>query len=176
MSLAEFELLIERHEKDIFSFCCYLTMDRKLAEELYQETVLHAFISRGKLESTGNPVSYLLSIAVGKWRNTRHKASRRQRIAPEVSLESDQSDAIQMPDAEDPAEMLIRNEDRLKIEAAVSSLDEMFRLPVLLYYFSDYSIAEVGEILHIPPGTVKSRLYKARSILAERLRREGITG
>jgi len=53
------------------------------------------------------------------------------------------------------------------VDAALSSLDDMFRLPVILYYFADHSVTDIGRILNIPPGTVKSRLHKARSLLAE---------
>jgi len=109
MSRAEFELFIEKYEKDIFSFCCYLTMDTRLAEELYQETVLHAFMSRGKLDISGNPVSYLLSIAVGKWKNSRRKASRRERIAPQVPLDTYRMEAQESQSSENPADVFIRS-------------------------------------------------------------------
>ena len=44
---------------------------------------------------------------------------------------------------------------------------EKLRLTVILFYFVDMDIQSAAEVLQIPPGTVKSRLYKARNILKE---------
>ena len=52
---------------------------------------------------------------------------------------------------------------------AIDSLPEKIRLAVILYYVEDYSIKEIKGILHIPEGTVKSRLNKGRSLLKEYL-------
>lgn len=55
------------------------------------------------------------------------------------------------------------------VRAAVTSLPLSQRLVVILYYVSDLSVEEISEILEIPAGTVKSRLYYARSSLREML-------
>lgn len=55
------------------------------------------------------------------------------------------------------------------LRAAVLALPEKLRLPVMLHYIEGYTTEEAGRILHVPVGTVRSRLKKARELLKERL-------
>lgn len=57
----------------------------------------------------------------------------------------------------------------VEVGEAVDSLPPKLRLTVILYYIEDYSIKEIKSILHIPEGTVKSRLNTARKLLREKL-------
>jgi RNA polymerase sigma-70 factor (ECF subfamily) len=61
------------------------------------------------------------------------------------------------------------NETLRRIEDALGELDEEHRVMVLLRDMEDMSYEEIGEILEIPPGTVKSRLHRARCELRTRL-------
>jgi RNA polymerase sigma-70 factor (ECF subfamily) len=55
----------------------------------------------------------------------------------------------------------------LEIKDLINHLEPHQRLVVILYYFEDLSLKQISNLLDIPEGTVKSRLYKARSILSE---------
>ena len=61
----------------------------------------------------------------------------------------------------------------LEKREALDKLEDSYKLPVLLYYFSDFSIGEIGEVLEIPQGTVKSRLHKGREKLRAALEDAG---
>lgn len=67
-----------------------------------------------------------------------------------------------------PEDMLIRNEMITTVREAVDRLPDKMKIAVLLYYMEERSVEEIAGILHIPRGTVKSRLYQAR----EKLKRE----
>ena len=56
----------------------------------------------------------------------------------------------------------------------MESLNEDQKLITILYYYDDYSIKEISEIMDIPEGTVKSRLSKARELLKQKLEKEEI--
>ncbi len=60
----------------------------------------------------------------------------------------------------------------MDIERAVAKLNDQERELIHLYYYEDYSIGEIAAILKIPPGTVKSRLFKIRETL--KLKLEGV--
>ena len=60
-------------------------------------------------------------------------------------------------------------EEQVDIKKAIQSLNENLSEIVILYYIQDKSIAEISKILKIPQGTVKSRLYKARSEIAKQI-------
>ena len=59
--------------------------------------------------------------------------------------------------------------DRLAIDAALATLPEDFRAPVVLRDLCDLDYAEIAEVLGIPPGTVRSRIARGRAQLAQRL-------
>lgn len=66
------------------------------------------------------------------------------------------------------------NLDYNGINKLVNGLDKNLYLIVILYYYDDFSIKEIAEILEMPEGTIKSKLSKARSILRKNLEKEGI--
>lgn len=66
------------------------------------------------------------------------------------------------------------NLDYNGINKLVNGLDKNLYLIVILYYYDDFSIKEIAEILEMPEGTIKSKLSKARSNLRKNLEKEGI--
>lgn len=66
------------------------------------------------------------------------------------------------------------NLDYNGINKSVNGLDKNLYLIVILYYYDDFSIKEIAEILEMPEGTIKSKLSKARSTLRKNLEKEGI--
>ena len=170
MDVDEFEIFLMEYERDLFSFCRHLTMDRDLASELYQETALSAFEMRMKIDTNNNPKSLLFSIAVGKWKNMYRKHARRQVIAPEVSLDF----AGHVATESDTESSVLRGHVNESIGSALAEIDDKFRLPLILHYFDDMPLDAIGKVLKIPSGTVKSRLHKGRALLKKSLEEEGI--
>lgn len=66
------------------------------------------------------------------------------------------------------------NEERDALQKAVNALEPLYREPITLYYFANHTLTEIAAVLDIPPGTVKSRLHKARLKLRDDLLRRGI--
>ena len=64
--------------------------------------------------------------------------------------------------------------DQYGIKKAVEGLNEELKLITILYYYDDYSVNEISEIVDIPIGTVKSRLSRAREILKNKLGKEEV--
>lgn len=61
------------------------------------------------------------------------------------------------------------NDDSIQVDEALQKLEKDMKLPIILYYFEDMSISDIGESLNLPEGTVKSRLFRARKKLKELL-------
>jgi RNA polymerase sigma-70 factor (ECF subfamily) len=169
MDSEQFEHFLQEHEGDIYNFCRHLAADLEIAAELYQETALAAFEMRGKIDADNNPKSLLLSIAAGKWKNMRRKAARRMAIAPQVSEEN----AISAGGGESPEDTAMRNHVNAAIKNALANVNDKFRVPLILHYFDDMQTEEIGRVLGIPQGTVKSRLHKGRQILKKFLEKGG---
>lgn len=170
MDTYQFEELLAQYEKEIFSFCCYLTMDRNLAEDLYQDTVLKAFECSNKIDMSQNVKAFFFSIAAGKWKNYKRKQKRRQEIAPTECLEEYEEICSHDENSED---RVIRKDKKVFIHSVINSMDDKFRIPLILYYMRENGVEIISEILKIPKGTVKSRLFKGREILKQELIKEG---
>lgn len=169
MTHVELEQFVAEYGTDIYSFCCCLTNSRQEADDLYQETFLKAVEKQKNLDLCQNPKSYLLSVAVFLWKNQKRKAGWRRKITyiRTDSLEDDRPDCELIMNNL-PEDMLIRNEMITTVREAVDRLPDKMKIAVLLYYMEERSVEEIAGILHIPRGTVKSRLYQAR----EKLKRE----
>lgn len=68
-----------------------------------------------------------------------------------------------------PESCIIQKELNNTVKQLVSNLPEKYRIPIHLYYSANMSVQEIAEVLHIPKGTVKSRMNKARNLLKNEL-------
>lgn len=173
MTRDEFEYLLIKYEKDIYTICMRLTGDKCEADELFQDTWLAAMEQMQKIDFQKNPQSYLMGKAVLLWKAKKRKFARRQRIAPLIHVE-DQSEDIffvsEMPSLEQITE---KKELVTALREEVAQLKEKYRIVVELYYAMDLPASQIADILKIPRGTVESRLYKARKILRSRMEELG---
>lgn len=165
MTMKELESCIEAYGKDIYNFCLHLTKEAEQAEELYQDTFLTAVEIRGRINGSDNPKSYLLSICIRLWKNKQKKWAWRNRIAPVSTLEESCAKDVLYEDSDTVLEA-----EKIKIvRNAIQELDEKYRLVVLLYYMEELSLKQISQTLHVPIGTVKTRLYTARKLLKSEL-------
>ena len=167
MTIQELEQVIAQEGKNIYSFCLQLTGSRQLADEIYQDTFLRATEKIKKLDGEGNLKSYFLSIALMLWKNQKRKFAWRNRIAPVEGFREEMEETI--GGEGDILQDCLREEQCRLVREAVAALPEKYRVPVLLYYMEEMTVAEVAGVLGIPPGTVKSRLSVARKRLESEL-------
>lgn len=73
-----------------------------------------------------------------------------------------------------PEEAAESNEQNLILKRCIDKLDEHYRTPVMLHYFSGLGYSEIASMLGVAEGTVKSRISRAKTMLASDLKREGI--
>ncbi len=174
MKLADIEKLIHADGKDVYNFCCQLTQEKEAAEELYQDTFLKAVELCGRIDEKNNPKSYLLSVAVKLWKNRKRKFAWRSRIAV---IESGKPEECYSESAawevDGPEEKLLQKERQRVVTEAVKELKEDYRMPMYLYYAEEMPLKDIASILHIPEGTVKSRLHKARKEIKKYLEVKG---
>ncbi len=172
MNELQLEQCIKDYGKDIYAFCSQLTRNLQETEDLYQDTFLKAVELGPRIDFEKNPRSYLISIALRIWKNRRRKYAWRKRIAGTEQLtEETAADKCQGQESS-PEDAVLRQELRLQVQEAVAGLEDKYRVPVYLYYTLQLSTEQIGKIMNLPQGTVKSRLYKARKLLKQKL--EGV--
>lgn len=168
MTRQEFIDLLEREGKGIYSFCRMLAGNQEEADELYQETMLTATERCRDIDIANNPKSYLIAVSLGIYKNRRKKTARRQRIAPVGEL-TDELAAVIADENGTPEDEILRYEMQEVVRKETRKLPEHLRFPVYLYYTAQLTVEEIAKTMHIPKGTVKSRLHKARMTIKKRL-------
>lgn len=163
----ELEKYITKYGRDIYSFCVFLTKNRQEADDLYQDAFLCAF-EKGKIDCNDNPKSYIISIAINLWNNRKRKNLWRKKIV-DISYFDEISMYEQIPNpGKGTDEQAIINIEIEEIRGIVANLPDKMRIVVLMYYMEDVKVEEIAKILGISSGTVKSRLYHARKLIAKR--------
>ena len=161
--------LIDLAGDEIYSFCYNLTQNRENAEDLYQEAFLKTAEKLEKIDIADNPKSFILSIAVGIYRNSKKKYAIRNRIMPEVNFAEGDYPYVITSEETGPEDVILTKECVETVQRITNQLDVKYRLPVYMYYTTQMSIEEIAAALHIPKGTVKSRLHKARILMKKGL-------
>lgn len=168
--------------KVLYPAAMSLTRSAADAEDLLQETYLHAYRGFAGFREGTNLKAWLYRILT----NTYINIYRKKRREPEI-LSSDEIpdwylyDKIRESDLAPSAEVqaLERLPDS-EVQDALDSLPDRFRIVVLLADVEGFRYREIAEILDIPPGTVMSRLHRGRKALRKALwevmERRGVTG
>lgn len=169
MNEIQLEQCINEHGKDVYAFCSQLTRNVQEAEDLYQDTFLKAVELAGRIDFGKNPKSYLISIALRIWKNRKRKYAWRKRITGEGRLEKEAAWENGFGQGGSPEDMLLHQELQAQVQSAVGKLDDKYRIPVYLYYGLQLPVEQIGKVMKIPQGTVKSRLHKARTLLKQEL-------
>ncbi len=171
MEARELERCIDEFGTDIYKFCMKLCMNRSDAEDLYQQTFLKALECDWQLNWNQNPKALFFSLAHNLWKSDMRKKARRNEIAPCINLDDESS--REAGSGEDLEEDLVQRELVEQIRAIIDSLPEKIRIPLTLFYLFDQPVEQVAKIIRKPPGTVKSRLFKGRSLIKKRLEEIG---
>jgi RNA polymerase sigma-70 factor (ECF subfamily) len=151
--------LVTRYQTSVFNVCCRILHERGEAEDLAQETFIRAFdrIHTFDLEREFGP--WIRRIAANLCLN--HLESRK--VTSELDDERD-ADQTQRPEA--ALEVKERSE---QVRTALASLPPNYRVVVELRHYQQMSYDEIAAELKIPLSDVKSHLFRARKILAEKL-------
>lgn len=167
MNAKEIERCIDEFGTDIYRFCRKLSINKTDADDLYQQTFLKALEMEYTLSWEENPKALFFSIAHKLWKSDQRKHARRSRIAPCTSLDDEMEATLHSE--ENMEERYLQKEQKAEVNRLIEALPEKIRVPMILFYLSDCSIDQIASILKKPPGTIKSRLFKGRSLLKKRL-------
>jgi len=169
---AALDALVERFHTPVYRYLLRLTARPELAEDLTQDCFVR-LVGCAALYQYPRPVRpWLYTIATNILRSYAESAYYRH---PTVSYEED--DRLADP-AETPHLLIGPWADHDDLQAALRQLSADHREVIILRYTEDFSLAEIATILHVPLGTVKTRLLRAlrrlRALLEERRAEEQV--
>ena len=154
------EMLLELHQARLFRLALSVLDDPAEADEAVQEALIAALQSLDSFRGGSSVSTWLYSITLNACRSRLRKRQVRQRL--DQTLQG----LARVLGTAHPEETLVKHQTEDDLWGALQTLDEKHRLPVILRYYDEFSIAEIAVVLGISEGTVCSRLFTAR----ERLR------
>jgi RNA polymerase sigma-70 factor, ECF subfamily len=161
----DFELVVRRYERELFTFLRRFLGDAQQAEDVFQSTFLSVHLRIDQFEEGRRFRPWLYAIASNKAidymrRNRRHQVGSLD--AKLGNSDSDESMVSQIAGEEiAPDEKAMRNETSDQVRAAVLELNEPTQQLIHLAFYQGLKYSDIAEILNIPLGTVKSRVFTA---------------
>jgi RNA polymerase sigma-70 factor (ECF subfamily) len=151
---------VRDHQDEVYGVALRILGDRDAAREAASAAFLKAYRSWDRYDQTRPVRHWLLRIAANEAISVGRSRTRERGRTANVD------DAASVPDpAQTPAQLLEAREERDRVRAAVAGLPELYRVPVVLRYFSELSIEEISTVTGRPAATVGVQLLRARAIL-----------
>lgn len=158
------EHFIQTYQEDIYRLALSILDDASDADEATQQALLAALRGLDSFHGTSSLKTWLFSITINICRTRLQRQKRQDRLKHILGgVFRRQS----VPSVEERA---MQNESNAALWGAIHSMGEKHRIPIVLRYYHDLSVAEIAHILQIPEGTVHSRLNTARRLLHEVLK------
>jgi len=171
-----FELLMRRYNRPLYRTARSILRDDAEAEDVVQESYLLAYRNIKSFRGDAKLATWLTRIVVNEAIARSRKASRRAEI---IRLDGDleqlaDSEEASMGDRSDdqPERAAMRAEARRLLEKHIDRLPDAFRTVFVMRALEEMSVEETAECLGIPDATVRTRFFRARSMLREALSRE----
>jgi RNA polymerase sigma-70 factor (ECF subfamily) len=154
-----FDELVRRHRDRVYAVALRLTRSPADAEDALQDAFVNAFRALPRFDARSRFSTWLYRIVV----NAAHDTVARRR--PAASLDADEA-----PEPAAPGDPYAQDAARRALLDALAALAPEFREAVVLCDVAGLGATEAGEVLGVPAGTVKSRVFRARAELARALR------
>lgn len=166
---AAFDELFQRYRTKVFSLSYRMTGNTTDAEDLCQEVFLQLMRKIGSFQGRSSFSTWLYRVAINRSRDF----LRRKKRSPELTthdgepIESGGLDDDQRSAASEPESSAFAVEARELVHRALLELPLSLRTPLVLHELEGLQYQEVARMLHLPVGTVKSRIFRARIKLGE---------
>jgi RNA polymerase sigma-70 factor, ECF subfamily len=150
--------LVEDYYRALYRYAYRLSGSANDADDLTQETFCKAQLNLSQLRDAARAKAWLFKILRNAYLH-RRRAEQHQHCC---SLED-------VGEVAEPAAEPLPEIDPDRLQQALQELPEVFRTPIILYYFEEFSYRDIAEQMDLPLGTVMSRLARAKAHLRARL-------
>lgn len=160
-----FELLVRRHNAELYRFVLRFTNSSMAAEDVVQESFLQAYLSAASFDLSRRFKPWLFTIAANKARDWLRSRARRSEVPLDAEIDGDGGTKtfldLLSDDQEAPTAALEAAEQRRSVRRIVDQMPQLLREVLVLAYYHQFAYKQIAGILGIPLGTVKSRLHAA---------------
>ena len=170
---AALNALMDRHAAGVFHFLCRMLGNEDDANDLAQDTFVRVYRARESYNPAQKFSTWLFTIAANLARNQLRWRSRHPNVSLDAESEStEQTLGDTLPAATStPHQAADEAERAQRVRAAVQALPGDLREAIVLCEWQDLPVAEAAAILQSTPKAVESRLYRARNLLREKLKK-----
>ncbi len=166
--------LVQRYQRPIYSVAYRMLRSAEDAEDVTQETFVRVFRSLARYDPARSFEAWLFTITT----RLAIDLMRRRKVRPvSLTITDPESGEDRTLDVEDtglkPDETAAHAEEEQRTKELIDALPPHYRIVVMLRHQQDLSYEEIAETLHLPLGTVKARIHRARALLKNRF--EGTT-
>lgn len=153
-----FAKLVDAYQAPVFNLCYRILGDAPSAEDAAQESFLKAYRHLRRYDPQRKFANWILTIAS----NHCVDSLRRRRFRTLPLDAAAHGEAGPLPEVE-----LVESETSERLQGLIRDLDPVDRATIVLHYWYDMPLDEIGRSLKLSQGAVKSRMYRARRVLAE---------
>lgn len=148
------EILIEKYKNNIYAIAFNVCKNVQDAEDVVQDTFIQYLSQKNDFESEQHLRAWLIRVAINKAKNKNRTFFRRNTLPLEDYMET----------------LTFESSESSEIFEAVMKLPEKYRIVIHLFYYDDYSVHEIADILRISSNNVKVQLSRGRALLRESLK------
>jgi RNA polymerase sigma-70 factor (ECF subfamily) len=167
-----FELLVEKYQRKLGRLLARFIRDPAEVEDVTQEAFIKAYRALPAFRGDSAFYTWLYRIGINTAKNYLMALRRRAPTSTEVEAEDAEGfeDGEQLRDINTPESMLLSAEIAQTVNATIDELPEELRTAIQLREIEGMSYEDIARIMDCPIGTVRSRIFRAREAIAERLR------
>jgi len=167
-----FELLVEKYQRKLGRLISRLVRDPGEVEDVMQEAFIKAYRALPAFRGDSAFYTWLYRIGINTAKNYLVALGRRAPTSTEVDAEEAEGyeSGEQLRDINTPESLLLSKEIGATVNAAIDALPEELRSAIQLRELEGMSYEEIAKLMDCPIGTVRSRIFRAREEIAERLK------
>ena len=171
---ADFERHALAHVDALYGAAYRLTRNPRDAEDLVQDSLLRAYRFWDSFQQDSNCKAWLLRIVTNTFINEYTRRKRSREVLDAATAEQDATDGVLVQtdanDKQSPERAMLDRSVSDDVQRALDNLPDDFRTAVVLCDVQGLSYKEIADIMECPVGTVMSRLFRGRKLLATSLR------
>jgi len=151
---------VREHQDELFGVALRILGDRDAAQDATSRALLKAFRAWDRYDQSRPVRHWLLRIVANEAISLGRERTRDRERSASADAALDTADHAPLPD-----ESVVAREERERVRRAVAGLPELYRVPVVLRYFSELSVDEIATITGRPSSTVGVQLLRGRALL-----------
>lgn len=167
-----FELLVAKYQRKLGRLLSRFIRDSAEVEDVAQEAFIKAYRALPSFRGDSAFYTWLYRIGINTAKN--YLVSQGRRAPTSTGFDAEEAegfeDADQLRDVNTPEAVMLTKEIGQTVNAAMEALPEDLRTAITLREIEGLSYEEIAEVMNCPIGTVRSRIFRAREAIAERLR------